>query len=281
MVTAAPYHPQGAVAGVPAYRLLLSRGASASYRLLVDHHVYTYTALFRAYRRNVLESVPFYANGFLAGTELLVNGLRMGYQVAEYPTTLHVRVYGVSKAKMIRTIKAHLAFQCQSLLPWSPYGLIMRGGGATLYLYEAGYKRAFSCPESFLSYGYQWQQAIQISEEALAAIPNGPTMPFRDGALLRGSTETVYVIEHGAKRPFASATIFEALGYRWQNVTQTSDACLEAIVSGLPLISAQHHPDGALLRGANTAAYVIKTVLDSNGVHFSIMGIPLGANYPG
>ena len=258
LVTASPYHPQGTVAGVPAHRLFLSRGSSAIYRLLVDRHIYTYTALFRAYRRHVVESAPFYADGFLAGTELLVNGLRMGYRVAEYPTVLHARVYGVSKAKIVRTIKAHLAFQCQSLLPWRPYGLIMRGQDVTLYLYEKGRKRAFASAESFLSHGYQWQQVIQLSEEALAAIPSGPTMPFRDGALVRGSTATVYAIEHGVKRPFASAQIFTALGYRWQNIMQISDSCLAGIAPGLPITTAQQHPDGTLVRGQDDAVYLLK-----------------------
>jgi dolichol-phosphate mannosyltransferase len=116
MVTASPYHPQGGVAAVPPYRLLLSRGSSLLYRLLVGWNVYTYTALFRAYRWMVLEHVPFESNGFLAGTELLVNGLLLGYRVAEYPTVRHSRAHGVSSAKIMRTILAHLRFQWRVLL---------------------------------------------------------------------------------------------------------------------------------------------------------------------
>ena len=55
VVTASPYHPAGGVEGVPAYRLVLSRGSSAIYRLLVDWRVHTYTSLFRAYRRKLSE----------------------------------------------------------------------------------------------------------------------------------------------------------------------------------------------------------------------------------
>jgi dolichol-phosphate mannosyltransferase len=111
LVTASPYHPQGEVAGVPAYRLILSRGSSAIYRALVDKHIHTYTALFRAYRRQVIERVSFESDGFLAGTEILVNSLLLGFKVAEYPAVLHSRAAGVSKAKLARTILAHLAFQ--------------------------------------------------------------------------------------------------------------------------------------------------------------------------
>lgn len=116
VVTASPYHPQGGVAGVPAYRLILSRGSSAIYRLLVNRKVHTYTALFRAYRRRVVEAVPFESDGFLAGTELLVKAMLTGFRAAEYPTVLHARVVGVSKAKLMRTVQAHLRFQARILL---------------------------------------------------------------------------------------------------------------------------------------------------------------------
>lgn len=116
LVTASPYHPQGEVAGVPPHRLVLSRGSSFLYRRLVRADLHTYTALFRAYRRQVVETVPFTSDGFLAGTELLVNAIGAGYRVAEYPTTLHSRVAGVSKARLLRTIKAHLAYQGRILL---------------------------------------------------------------------------------------------------------------------------------------------------------------------
>jgi dolichol-phosphate mannosyltransferase len=116
VVTASAYHPAGGVVGVPAYRLILSRGSSAIYRLLVDRRVHTYTCLFRAYRREVIENVTFESDGYLAGTELMVKGMLMGYRVAEYPAVLHRRVFGASKAKLVRTILAHLRFQGSILL---------------------------------------------------------------------------------------------------------------------------------------------------------------------
>ncbi len=116
IVIASPYHPAGGVANVPGYRLVLSQGSSLLYRILVDWNIHTYTSLFRAYRRRVIERVSFQSDGFLAGTELLVNAMLAGYRVAEYPTVLHSRVHGTSKAKLIRTIQAHLHFQAQIFL---------------------------------------------------------------------------------------------------------------------------------------------------------------------
>jgi dolichol-phosphate mannosyltransferase len=116
IVTASPYHPAGGVDGVAAHRLMLSRGSSGIYRVLVDPRLHTYTSLFRAYRRDVIERVSFESNGFLAGTELLVKAILMGYQVAEHPTVLHARGSGVSKAKLARIIFAHLGLQMRVLL---------------------------------------------------------------------------------------------------------------------------------------------------------------------
>jgi dolichol-phosphate mannosyltransferase len=111
IVTASPYHPEGGVEGVGKYRLILSKGSSFIYRILVDWRIYTYTCLFRAYRRQVVEDVHFESNGFLGGTELLVKSLLRGYRVKEYPAVLHSRAFGASKAKILRTIQAHLGFQ--------------------------------------------------------------------------------------------------------------------------------------------------------------------------
>ncbi len=116
IVTASPYHPAGKVEGVPAWRRVLSQGSSLIYRLIVNWHIHTYTCLFRAYRRPVIERVPFEADGFLAGTELMVNAMLMGYRVGEYPAVLYSRKFGVSKAKIRRTIAAHLRYQCDVLL---------------------------------------------------------------------------------------------------------------------------------------------------------------------
>jgi dolichol-phosphate mannosyltransferase len=116
IVTASPYHPQGQVVGVPGYRLILSRGSSMIYRVLVDWHVHTYTCLFRAYKREVIDKISFESDGFLAGTELMVKAMLKGYRVKEYPAALYRRMFGVSKAKLMRTIKAHLKFQGEVLL---------------------------------------------------------------------------------------------------------------------------------------------------------------------
>ena len=115
IVTASPYHPAGGVVGVPGNRLIFSQGASLLYRILVDWQVHTYTCLFRAYRREVIDNISFESNNFLAGTELMVKAMLAGYHVAEFPAILYSRAYGVSKAKIKQTIVEHLDFQAKIL----------------------------------------------------------------------------------------------------------------------------------------------------------------------
>jgi dolichol-phosphate mannosyltransferase len=128
VVTGSCYHPDGGVENVPRYRLLLSRTASAMYRVLLDARLHTYTCMFRAYRRRVLDTVPFESNDFLAVTQLLVNAVRMGYTVRELPCTLRARRYGASKARVIRVARSHLGFQWQLLRNARPPALPARSG---------------------------------------------------------------------------------------------------------------------------------------------------------
>jgi dolichol-phosphate mannosyltransferase len=110
IVTASPYHPGGGIENVPAYRVAISKSASLCYRLLIDWNIHTYTALFRACRREVIERIVTRADGFLMVTELLVEARLAGYRIAEYPTTLRVRRYGQSKAKVLRITRTHLRY---------------------------------------------------------------------------------------------------------------------------------------------------------------------------
>jgi dolichol-phosphate mannosyltransferase len=113
IVTASPYHPGGGIDGVPPYRIILSKGASLLYRIFVDPRIHTYTAMYRAYRRPVIENIPTQSNGFLMVTELLVGAVLEGYKVAEYPTTLRVRRYGQSKARLFSITLSHLRYQAK------------------------------------------------------------------------------------------------------------------------------------------------------------------------
>lgn len=120
VVTASCYHPQGGIDNVPGYRVFLSKSASLMYRVILDWRIHTYTCMFRAYRREVLERIGFESDGFLSVTELLAKAMADGYVVRELPCTLRARRYGASKAKVARIVRSHLRFQWRLL---RAYGL--------------------------------------------------------------------------------------------------------------------------------------------------------------
>jgi polysaccharide deacetylase family protein (PEP-CTERM system associated) len=108
LVTGSPYHPQGRVSNVPRWRLGLSKVASFLYRCVLRQKLHTYTSCFRVYRRSAVVDLHIREGGFLGIAELLGRLDLKGSKIVECPTTLDVRILGVSKMKTARTIAGHL-----------------------------------------------------------------------------------------------------------------------------------------------------------------------------
>jgi len=108
MVVASPYHPEGAVEGVPAWRLTLSRLASSLYRCLLHNKLHTYTSCVRVCRRRAVAELPQTHPGFVGIVELLWSLDARGGRILEHPARLTVRRFGQSKMRVTRTIYQHL-----------------------------------------------------------------------------------------------------------------------------------------------------------------------------
>jgi dolichol-phosphate mannosyltransferase len=102
------HHPGGRIAGVPAWRRVLSRSASWLYRRATGHPVHTFTCMVRVYRREVLARCRPVDPGFPGVTEVLLCALRCGFTVREVPATLHRRRQGASKLRLLRATRLHL-----------------------------------------------------------------------------------------------------------------------------------------------------------------------------
>ena len=108
LVTASPYHPQGQVKNVPGWRLLLSKGLSTLYRMVLPQKLHTWTSCFRVYRKSAVKDLPLQENGFLGTAELVGRLSQASGRIVEHPATLEVRIFGESKMKTCRTIVGHL-----------------------------------------------------------------------------------------------------------------------------------------------------------------------------
>jgi len=109
IATASPWHPDSVPASAGRVRAALSRTVSRLYQRLTGQDVHTFTCLYRAYRRDVLERTQFRATGFAAVTELLLRGMLNGCRVREVPMELGTRRFGESKLKIGGAILSHVA----------------------------------------------------------------------------------------------------------------------------------------------------------------------------
>jgi dolichol-phosphate mannosyltransferase len=108
LVTASPYHVDGAVENVPMWRLRLSRLASQLYGVACRQKLSCYTSCFRAYRRTSVVAIALDNQGFVGVAELLCKVLESGGRVVEHPALLRSRVAGHSKMRIVRASLGHL-----------------------------------------------------------------------------------------------------------------------------------------------------------------------------
>lgn len=116
IATASAWHPESATAEGSWIRIKLSRMVSGIYKLLIGQDVYTFTCLFRAYRRDALQRIRFRSNGFAAVAEIMLRAMLAGYRVKELPMRLEKRRYGESKLKVGDAIVAHLRLLAMTAL---------------------------------------------------------------------------------------------------------------------------------------------------------------------
>ncbi len=108
VVTASPYHRDGRVENVAAWRIALSRLASRMYSWVMQSQLSCYTCCVRIYDRRLLQGCRLTFSGFVGVTELLWRLEQSGARMSEVPAVLQPRVTGVSKMRTLRTTMQHL-----------------------------------------------------------------------------------------------------------------------------------------------------------------------------
>jgi dolichol-phosphate mannosyltransferase len=116
VIVASPYHPAGAVEGVQPWRLTLSKQCSRLYRMASPLKLHTYTSIFRVYRGAVVRDVRFQSDHFISAVEILLSAAASGYRISETPLTLHRRLAGASKMRVLRTICGHVKLLSECVL---------------------------------------------------------------------------------------------------------------------------------------------------------------------
>ena len=99
-VLASPYMPGGGVKDVPFLRLWISKWGNRVLRLAMPNRIYTSTGIFRAYRRDVLDSLELESDGKEIHLEILSKAIALGYRVKEIPAILTARKKGKIKIQV-------------------------------------------------------------------------------------------------------------------------------------------------------------------------------------
>jgi len=108
-----------------------------------------------------------------------------------------------------------------------PTGALLRdpeSGG--VYFVQDGIKAPI-IDKVLLDKKFPGENIIKATKEELATYTKVSPLLFEDGELLKSdSSNAVYLIANGQKRPFASGEDFEKLGYKWSNVITVSPQLL-------------------------------------------------------
>jgi len=77
-------------------------------------------------------------------------------------------------------------------------------------------------PNIFLSWGYNWNNVIRLSDNVVNQYSRVGRLGFNNGALILYGGR-VYLIENGLKKWVTTLDVFNSRGYRWNNVARVTE----------------------------------------------------------
>ncbi|WP_424355158.1 glycosyltransferase [Methanobacterium sp. MBAC-LM] len=110
IVIGSQYMDGGKTEDIPKIRLFISKMANKIVGYAMGSNFSTVTGVFRAYKREVLDSIELDSNGTEINPEILSKANAIGFNINEVPVTLGNRKLGESKVKIKSTTISHLLF---------------------------------------------------------------------------------------------------------------------------------------------------------------------------
>jgi hypothetical protein len=110
VVLGSPYMEGGRTEGVPFKRVFISKLGNKILGLAMKGNLNMVTQMFRAYRREVVESLELEAERKEIHLEIVSKALAAGFRVVEIPAVLKWRAGGSSKFRLRATSISHLLF---------------------------------------------------------------------------------------------------------------------------------------------------------------------------
>lgn len=96
VVIGSRFVPGGGMEGVPLWRVLISRAGNVFGRTVLGVPVTDLTSGYRAFRRQVLETIELGQDGFTIQLESVIKAYAAGFKVVEVPIVLGTRLHGES-----------------------------------------------------------------------------------------------------------------------------------------------------------------------------------------
>lgn len=166
--------------------------------------------------------------------------------------TVYIVVNNEKRGIASKVVLQHLGFNPEEIIPatWNeinslpegspvtsasvfPTGTLLqsRQTGGVSYV-ENGVRHSIWSKEILRS-RFKNRSLTMTDQTEIDLYPVGDPIKFKDGELVTAEgAKAVYVISNGEKRPFKSADVFNALGYKWENIVYTNLQSLEIHSAG-------------------------------------------------
>lgn len=104
-----------------------------------------------------------------------------------------------------------------------------------VYFVEDGIKHPL-ISKTLLDLNYKGWRIHPVDSETLDTYTTGDKVLLPDGTLVKSTDESaVYIISEGKRRPITSGEVFEAMGWKWENIIVTDQKMLELQPIGDPI----------------------------------------------
>ena len=137
------------------------------------------------------------------------------------------------------------------------YALLSGATSGSIYLLTVDQKRLIESKDVFRTLGFNPEEVDEVSDEQLAAIPDGRPITIADshptGTLLQDSvTGGVFYVELGRKYPILAKEVLR-VNFPNRKIVKARTTVLESYATGFPV----QFKEGTLLKGSAPTVYVV------------------------
>ncbi len=138
--------------------------------------------------------------------------------------------------------------------------LLRASNDEKVYLIENSKKRWITSSAAFALNGYEWNSVILVISKELELYKTGEDIIVsglkKDGSLVKGAGNKIYLIEDGKKRWITTAEAFISNGHNWSEISTVFDEELDLHPNGENIYV--NIKDGSLVKGSGTKVYLIE-----------------------